>query len=107
MNPINVTDKKLKYELKRALEKIYSTESIDVENLTLSLGDPQTDNVIEFNLRFYGRYYERITTIPLTHLTIRKSLINKIKEDQEKHDYKEFETMIADILEKHYDSIWT
>ena len=103
MNPINVTDKKLKYELKRALEEAYPTESIDVENLTLSLGDPQTDNVIEFNLRFHARYYERITTIPLTHLTIRKSLINKIKEDQKKHGYKEFETMIADILEKHYD----
>lgn len=103
MNPINVTDKKLKHELKRVLEEAYPTESIDVENLTLSLGDPRMDNVIEFNLRFHGRYYERITTIPLTHLTMRKSLINKIKEDQEKHGYKEFETMIADILEKHYD----
>ena len=105
MNPINVTDEKLKHELKRALEEMYPTESIDVENLTLSLGDPQMDNVIEFNLRFHGRYYERITTIPLTHLTIRKSLINKIKEDQEKHGFKSIETMIADVLEKHYDSI--
>ena len=103
MNPINVADKKLKHELKRELEEMYPTESIDVENLTLFLGDPRTDNVIEFNLRFHGRYYERITTIPLTHLTIRKSLINKIKEDQKKHGYKEFETMITDILEKHYD----
>ena len=105
MNPINITDKKLKHELKRVLEEAYPTESIDVENLTLSLGDPRMDNVIEFNLRFYGRYYERITTIPLTHLTMRKSLINKIKEDQKKHGYKELETMITDILEKHYDSI--
>ena len=98
-------EEKLKHELKRALEEMYPTESIDVENLTLSLGEPRTDNVLEFNLRFYARYYERITTIPLTHLTIRKSLINKIKEDQEKHGFKEFETMIADVLEKHYDSI--
>lgn len=105
MNPINVTDEKLKHELKRVLEEMYPTESIDVKNLTLFLGDPRTDNVIEFNLRFHGRYYERITTVPLTNLTMRKSLISKIKEDQKKHGYKEFETMIKDVLEKHYDSI--
>lgn len=103
MMSIAIDDEKLKHELKRVLEEMYPTELIDVTKLTLYLGDPRTDNVLDFNLQINARYYERITTIPLTHLTIRKSLMNKIKEDQEKHGYKEFETMITDILEKHYD----
>lgn len=105
MMSIAIDDEKLKHELKRVLEEMYPTESIDVEKLALYLGDPRTDNVLDFNLQINARYYERITTVPLTNLTMRKSLISKIKEDQKKHGYKEFETMITDVLEKHYDSI--
>lgn len=102
MNGIDVADEKLKHELKRVLEEMYPTESINVKNLTLYLGDPRRDNVLDFNLQINAQYYERIITIPLKNLTMRKSLISKIKEDQQKHGYKEFETMITDILERHY-----
>lgn len=105
MNPINVADKKLKHELKRVLEEMYPTESFNINNLNLSLTGFSTKNDFTFNLKIDARPIERITNIPFTNLTIKQSTIDKLEEDQKKHGFKSIETMIASVLEKHYDSI--
>ena len=53
----------------------------------------------------YHPISERVDFINLTNMPIKQSTVKQLREDQKKHGYKEFETMITDILEKHYDSI--
>ena len=47
--------------------------------------------------------WERVDVINLTNMPIKQSTVKQLKEDQQKHGYKELTTMIADVLEKHYE----
>ena len=105
MISIDIDDEKLKHELQRVLNKIYQTESFSINNLNLSLTGFSTKNDLTFDLKIDAQPIERITNIPFTNLTIKQSTIDKLEEDQKKHDFKSIETMIASVLEKHYDSI--
>lgn len=105
MISIDIDDEKLKYELQRVLNKIYQTESFSINNLNLSLTGFSTKNDLTFDLKIDAQPIERITNIPFTNLTIKQSTIDKLEEDQKKHGFKSIETMIASVLEKHYDSI--
>ena len=105
MISIDIDDEKLKYELQRVLNKIYQTESFNISDLNLTSNGFSTRNDWTFNLKIDARPIERITNIPFTNLTIKQSTIDKLEEDQKKHGYKELTTMVADVLEKHYDSI--
>lgn len=107
MISIDIDDEKLKHELQRVLNKIYQTESFSINNLNLSLTGFSTKNDLTFDLKIDAQPIERITNIPFTNLTIKQSTIYKLEEDQKKHGFKSIETMIASVLEKHYDSIWT
>lgn len=105
MISIDIDDEKLKHELQRVLNKIYQTESFSINNLNLSLTGFSTKNDLTFDLKIDAQPIERITNIPFTNLTIKQSTIYKLEEDQKKHGFKSIETMIASVLEKHYDSI--
>ncbi len=105
MISIDIDDEKLKHELQRVLNKIYQTESFSINNLNLSLTGFSTKNDLTFDLKIDAQLIERITNIPFTNLTIKQSTIDKLEEDQKKHGFKSIETMIASVLEKHYDSI--
>lgn len=107
MISIDIDDEKLKHELQRVLNKIYQTESFNISDLNLTSTDFSTRNDLTFNLKIGAYPIERITNIPFTNLTIKQSTIDKLEEDQKKHGFKSIETMIASVLEKHYDSIWT
>lgn len=37
------------------------------------------------------------------NMPIKQSTVKQLKKDQQKHGYKQLTTMIADILEKHYE----
>lgn len=103
MISIDIDDEKLKHELQRVLNKIYQTESFNISDLNLTSNGFYTRNDLTFNLKIDARPIERITNIPFTNLTIKQSTIDKLEEDQKKHGYKELTTMIADVLEKHYE----
>lgn len=105
MISIDIDDEKLKHELQRVLNKIYQTESFSINNLNLSLTGFSTKNDLTFDLKIDAQPIERITNIPFTNLTIKQSTIDKLEENQKKHGFKSIETMIASVLEKHYDSI--
>ena len=105
MISIDIDDEKLKHELQRVLNKIYQTESFNISDLNLTSNGFSTRNDWTFNLKIDARPIERIINIPFTNLTIKQSTVKQLKEDQQKHGYKELTTMIADVLEKHYDSI--
>lgn len=105
MISIDIDDEKLKHELKRVLEETCSTKSFNIINLNLSSIEFSARNDLTFNLKIDAQSIERITNIPFTNLTIKQSTIDKLEEDQEKHGFKSIETMIANVLEKHYDNI--
>lgn len=105
MISIDIDDEKLKHELQRVLEETCSTKSFNIINLNLSSIEFSARNDLTFNLKIDAQSIERITNIPFTNLTIKQSTIDKLEEDQKKHGFKSIETMIANILEKHYDSI--
>ena len=46
---------------------------------------------------------ERVDVINLTNMPIKQSTVKQLKKDQQKHGYKELTTMVADVLEKHYE----
>lgn len=103
MISIDIDDEKLKHELQRVLSKIYQTESFNIGDLNLTSTGFSTKNDLTFNLKIDAYPIERITNIPFTNLTIKQSTIDKLEEDQKKHGYKEITTMVADVLEKHYE----
>lgn len=103
MISIDIDDEKLKHELQRVLNKIYQTESFSINNLNLSLTGFSTKNDLTFDLKIDAQPIERITNIPFTNLTIKQSTIDKLEEDQKKNGFKSIETMIASVLEKHYE----
>lgn len=103
MISIGIDDEKLKHELQRVLEETFQSDVFNIENLILTVIGFSTKSDLTFNLKIETHKTERFNTISLKNLTISESLIDKIKKDQEKHGYKELETMIANVLEKHYD----
>ena len=56
-----------------------------------------------FNLEIDAHLSERVDVINLTNMPIKQSTVKQLKEDQQKHGYKELTTMVADVLEKHYE----
>lgn len=56
-----------------------------------------------FNLEIDANITESVDIINLTNMPIKRSTIKQLKEDQQKHGYKELTTMVADVLEKHYE----
>ena len=82
MNPINVTDKKLKHELKRVLEEMYPTESIDVNQIRHLLNEVKSyKSIIESlnkqidSFREMEQSYEnRIIELGDTKINLQKQL---------------------------------
>lgn len=99
-------EEKLKHELKKTIENEYSGLDISINNLSLGVKGFYPGRTV-FNLEIDTHLSERVDVINLTNLTIKQSTIDKLEEDQKKHGFKSIETMIASVLEKHYDSIWT
>ena len=95
-------EEKLKYELKKTIENEYSGLDISIKNLSLGVKGFYPGRTV-FNLEIDTHLSERVDVINLTNMPIKQSTVKQLKEDQQKYGYKEFETMITDILEKHYD----
>ena len=95
-------EEKLKYELKKTIENEYSGLDISINNLSLGVKGFYPGRTV-FNLEIDAHLSERVDVINLTNLTIKRSTIDKLEEDQQKHGYKELTTMIASVLEKYYE----
>lgn len=95
-------EEKLKYELKKTIENEYSNLDISINDLKLGVKGFYPGRTV-FNLEIDTRIAEHIDVINLTNLPIKTSTIKQLKEDQKKHGYKELTTMVADVLEKHYE----
>ena len=101
-------DEKLKHEIKNSLNKLSATDKVkDIESITYEGSNIITNDptFFDISIRITGHWEEKDTVIRPKELRLNQSLLDKINQDKEKHGYKEFETMITDILEKHYDSI--
>jgi hypothetical protein len=97
-------EEKLKYELKSVLEKRYSgASSISIENITLESGTNHGD-CFSFNLKIDTRFSDYLDFLNLSNMLIKHSTIKQLKKEQERQGYKDLMTLIADILEKHYES---
>ena len=97
-------EEKLKYELKNFLEKRYSDATpISIENLTLESGTNHGD-CFSFNLKIDARFSDYLDFLNLSNMIIKHSTIKQLKKEQKKQGYKDLMTLIADILEKHYES---
>lgn len=95
-------EEKLKYELKKTIENEYSGLDISINNLSLGVKGFYPGRTV-FNLEIDTHLSDRVDIINLTNMPIKQSTIKQLKEDQQKHGYKELTTMITDILEKHYE----
>lgn len=95
-------EEKLKYELKKTIESEYSGLDISINNLSLGVKGFYPGRTV-FNLEIDTRITEPVDIINLTNMPIKKSTIKQLKEDQKKHGYKQLTTMVADVLEKHYE----
>lgn len=95
-------EEKLKYELKKTIENEYSSLDISINDLKLGVKGFYPGRTV-FNLEIDTRIAEHIDVIDLTNMPIKTSTIKQLKEDQKKHGYKELTTMVADVLEKHYE----
>ncbi|WP_049160029.1 hypothetical protein [Lactobacillus gasseri] len=95
-------EEKLKYELKKTIENEYSSLDISINDLKLGVKGFYPGRTV-FNLEIDTRIAEHIDVINLTNMPIKTSTIKQLKEDQKKHGYKELTTMVADVLEKHYE----
>lgn len=93
---------KLKYELKKTIENEYSNLDVSINNLKLGVKGFYPGKTV-FNLEIDTRIAETVDIINLTNMPIKQSTIKHLKVDQQKHGYKELTTMVADILEKHYE----
>lgn len=104
MISIDIDDEKLKHELKKTIENEYSGLDISINNLSLGVKGFYPGRTV-FNLEIDAHLSERADVINLTNMPIKQSTVKQLKEDQKKHGFKSIETMIASVLEKHYDSI--
>ena len=95
-------EEKLKRELKKTIENEYSGLDISINNLSLGIKGFYPGRTV-FNLEIDTHFSERVDVINLTNMPIKQSTVKQLKKDQQKHGYKELTTMIADVLEKHYD----
>lgn len=95
-------EEKLKYELKKTIENEYSSLDISINDLKLGVKGFYPGRTV-FNLEIDTRIAEHIDVINLTNMPIKTSTIKQLKEYQKKHGYKELTTMVADVLEKHYE----
>lgn len=102
MISIDIDDEKLKHELKKTIENEYSGLDISINNLSLGVKEFYPGRTV-FNLEIDTRIAEHIDVINLTNMPIKTSTIKQLKEDQKKYGYKQLTTMVADILEKHYE----
>lgn len=95
------------FELKQHLEEIIEDRNPDkkavVDDTALIVKEINTNGSYHLNLSINATLYDLYKNLNLSDIQIKKRTYNRLKEDQEKHGYKEFETMITDILEKHYD----
>ena len=101
-------DEKLKHEIKNSLNKLSATDKVkDIESITYEGSNIITSDptFFDISIRITGHWEEKDIVIRPKELRLNQSLLDKINQDKEKHGYKEFETMITDIMEKHYDSI--
>lgn len=95
-------EEKLKHELKKTIESEYSGLDISINNLSLGVKGFYPGKTV-FNLEIDTHLSERVDVINLTNMPIKQSTVKQLKKDQQKHGYKQLTTMIADILEKHYE----
>lgn len=95
-------EEKLKYELKKTIENEYSGLDISINNLSLGIKGFYPGRTV-FNLEIDAHLSERVDFINLANMPIKQSTVKQLREDQKKHGFKSIETMIADVLEKHYD----
>lgn len=103
MKALNLNkEEKLKHELRTTLEKVYPGLDFVINGLQLEPDFFYSDRTV-FNLEIYANITESVDIINLTNMPIKRSTIKQLKEDQQKHGYKELTTMVADVLEKHYE----
>ena len=100
-------EEKLKHELKNTLQKAYPDLDFVINGLQL-----ESDSFHYGDAIFYltidthsidTHLSDRVDIINLTNMPIKQSTIKQLKKDQQKHGYKELTTMVADVLEKHYE----
>lgn len=103
MKALNLNkEEKLKHELRTTLEKVYPGLDFVINGLQLEPDFFYSDRTV-FNLEIDANITESVDIINLTNMPIKRSTIKQLKEDQQKHGYKELTTMVADVLEKHYE----
>jgi len=103
MKALNLNkEEKLKHELRTTLEKVYPGLDFVINGLQLKPDFFYSDRTV-FNLEIDANITESVDIINLTNMPIKRSTIKQLKEDQQKHGYKELTTMVADVLEKHYE----
>lgn len=95
-------EEKLKHELRKTIENEYSGLDISIKNLSLGVKGFYPGRTV-FNLEIDTHLSDRVDIINLTNMPIKQSTIKRLREDQQKHGYKELTTMVADVLEKHYE----
>lgn len=95
-------EEKLKHELKTTLQKAYPDLDFVINGLQLEPDSFHYGDAI-FYLTIDAHLSERVDVINLTNMPIKQSTVKQLREDQKKHGFKSIETMIADILEKHYE----
>lgn len=95
-------EEKLKHELKKTIENEYSGLDISIKNLSLGVKGFYPGRTV-FNLEIDTHLSDRVDIINLTNMPIKQSTVKQLKKDQQKHGYKELTTMVADVLEKHYE----
>lgn len=100
-----IDDYFLQRRLEEILENTYPDTDVVVNNMKLAKNDVSTDGTYGFTLSFDTNISESLKTINLTNMPIKQSTVKQLREDQKKHGFKSIETMIASVLEKHYDSI--
>lgn len=103
MKALNLNkEEKLKHELRTTLEKVYPGLDFVINGLQLEPDFFYSDRTV-FNLEIDANITESVDIINLTNMPIKRSTIKQLKEDQQKHGYKELTTMVAYVLEKHYE----
>lgn len=95
-------EEKLKHELKNTLQKAYPDLDFVINGLQLEPDSFHYGDAI-FYLTIDTHLSERVDVINLTNMPIKQSTVKQLKKDQQKHGYKELTTMVADVLEKHYE----
>ena len=96
-------DEKLKHELRTTLEKVYLGLDFVINGLQFEPDSFHHGDAI-FYLAIDTHLSDRVDVINLTNMPIKQSTVKQLKEDQQKHGYKELTTMVADVLEKHYEN---